>query len=296
MKTKKRNWQFTLNEVEKYKQLSNYLKNKKTLKYLVSCKEIAPKTGHEHIHIFTHFSNSFKPNIKKCCGAHIELCRGSIKDNINYIKKLKNEKDEIIEEYGEVPEFEEKEKLTIRKLKEKTKEEREDVPAVYFKTVEKINSIEDCEIDLDNFYKKVNTIYIWGETGIGKTRLACAIIKELKKQNEKYKKFNIVKYSNNFWLGIGESSIALYDDFRDNHMKPSEFINFIDYYKHTLNIKNGFKINNYEYIIITSIQNPENLYEEYYETNEQKNQWLRRIKIIYLNNFNINNINISDYI
>ena len=57
-------------------------------------------------------------------------------------------------------------------------------------------------------------------------------------------------------MRVGDSPIALYDDFRDSHMKPSEFINFIDYNVHGLNIKNGEIQNNYKYIIITSVQDP----------------------------------------
>ena len=94
-----RRFQLTLNQVEKYETLKEYLVNHNTFKYLLSCKEKAPTTGHEHIHIFVCFSNSIKLSIKKTCGAHIEYCRGSVKQNINYIKKDGN----ILDEIGEVP-------------------------------------------------------------------------------------------------------------------------------------------------------------------------------------------------
>lgn len=64
----------------------------------------------------------------------------------------------------------------------------------------------------------------------------------------------MVKFENGFWNGIGNSKCCIYDDFRDSHMKPSEFINFIDYNKHQLNVKGSYKLNNYEFIIITSVQ------------------------------------------
>ena len=294
MSEKQRNWQFTLNQVERYNELVKYLKSKKSLKYFISCKEISPQTKHEHIHIFAHFSNAFYPKINKCEGAHVEKCFGSIKQNIEYIKKLKNKNDYIIEEYGEVPK--EKEKLTIKKVKEMSITERNNLPLVYFNIIQKINESENQEIDIDVYYKKVSVIYLWGESGIGKTKYASNIISDLKKKNEKYSHFNNVKFTNNFWIGVGNSFIALYDDFRDTHMPPSEFINFIDYAKHIMNVKYGSKQNNYEIIIITSIQSPESLYNSSFNY-EEKEQWLRRLKIIHLTNDLINNlINVDELI
>lgn len=66
--------------------------------------------------------------------------------------------------------------------------------------------------------------------------------------------FEEVKYENGFWNGIGDGTgCCVYDDFRDSHMKASEFINFIDYNVHNLNIKGGNVKNNYNLIIITSV-------------------------------------------
>ena len=110
--------------------------------------------------------------------------------------------------------------------------------------------------------------------------------------NEDIDSFNNIKYENNFWIGLGNSKIALYDDFRDSHMKASEFINLIDYTKHIMNVKYGSVQNEYVYIIITSIQNPNLLYLQ--DLHEQQNQWIRRMKIINLKNkSDLNLININ---
>lgn len=63
-------------------------------------------------------------------------------------------------------------------------------------------------------------------------------------------------------------------------MKPSEFINFIDYNKHQLNVKGSYKLNNYEFIIITSVQSPEEIYKNI--EGEPRTQWLRRMKRIHI--------------
>ena len=71
---------------------------------------------------------------------------------------------------------------------------------------------------------------------------------------------------------------GFYDEFRDSHMKASEFINLIDYNKHIMNIKGSQVMNNYKLIIITSLFHPKKIYNNM--TEEAREQWLRRIKII----------------
>ena len=61
-------------------------------------------------------------------------------------------------------------------------------------------------------------------------------------------------------------------------MKASEFINLIDYNKHIMNIKGSQVMNNYKLIIITSLIHPKKIYCNM--TEEAREQWLRRIKII----------------
>lgn len=94
---KAKNFQLTLNcendnvenseklLMEKYEKLIEYLQSLKYI-YIIACKE-KNKKGFYHIHIFIQFETYRALSIKKCQGAHIEHCRGSIYDNINYIKK-----------------------------------------------------------------------------------------------------------------------------------------------------------------------------------------------------------------
>lgn len=93
-----RNFQLTLNNekngdvdacnfvlMQKYNNLIKYLTGLK-YRYIISCKEVNKK-GFNHIHIYIQFDNLRKLSIKKCQGAHIEICKGSTQDNIDYIKK-----------------------------------------------------------------------------------------------------------------------------------------------------------------------------------------------------------------
>ena len=92
----------------------------------------------------------------------------------------------------------------------------------------------------------------------------------------------MVKYENNFWSGVsGEREVALYDDFRDSDMRPREFINFMDYNIHNLNVKGSGVPNKYKYIFITSIQDPTKIYWEASKNNDElPKQWRRRMEEI----------------
>lgn len=91
--------------------------------------------------------------------------------------------------------------------------------------------------------------------------------------------FDEIKHIGEFWHGITDGEgCAVYDDYRDSHMKASEFINFIDYNKHQLNIKGGSVTNSYNLIIITSIQRINEIY--YTIPYEAREQWIRRVSIV----------------
>lgn len=244
---------------------------------MIACKEIAPNTGHEHIHIYCQFTSPKRLSLKKLCGCHVEICRGSPQSNVDYIKKDGN----IIFEQGELRHTGAK---SIKDVKELSKTEREELDVRYYNIVEKINGNEQDDIDIDTWHKDVKVIYIYGKSGSGKSLKAYELAKEYG-----YQKVNIVKYVNGFWMGVGDSKLAIYDEFRPSHMTASEFLNFIDYNIHILNIKGGKKQNLYEIIIITSIFHPREIYSNLSE--EDKTQWLRRITILEITPYEDPNIN-----
>ena len=256
-------FQVTLNEIEVFGEVRDYLIGLKQFQYIIACKEKAPSTGHEHIHIYVQFKDSIKLSLKKLKGGHLEKCRGSPQQNKAYIEKDGN----VIYESGEMKI---KGGHTISQVKKMSKEEREELPLVYANIVKRINDEEAKKLKVVNYYKgKIEVYWLWGESGAGKTRRALQEIGEAE--------FNEVKYDGNFWHGVTEDTeIALYDDWRDTHMKPTELINFIDYNSHIMNVKGGTIRNNYKKIFITTLQDPEKIYSNVPE--ETRKQWLRRIK------------------
>lgn len=264
---KARDWQLTLNQIDKYDELKGYLTGLKSNSYLISCKENAPTTGHEHIHIYVQFTSAISLSIKKTCGAHIEKCRGTPQQNYDYIKKDGNILDEIgiMRKSGN---------HSISEVKAMTHEEREELPVQYANIVRRMNEESDESIDIDDIYKEVKVYYIWGSSGTGKSKRAYELAKELG-----FKKIHQVKHESTFWHGLGHGmGCAIYDDFRDSHMKASEFINFIDYNIHPMNKKGGSVQNRFDTIIITSVQNPVKIYSNMEE--EPRKQWMRRMEII----------------
>lgn len=267
-------FQITQNDFENAAGVLQYLR-KLSPNYLVACKEHAPTTGHLHMHCYVQFPNARRLSLKKLLGAHCEKTCGSTESNIKYVKK---EGAVVIAEEGtprlnHVP--------TIGEAKQLAPAQLATLPLNYYNIAAKIEADKKKYIDPDEYYKTMEVYWIWGESGAGKTRWA---IQDMKKAG--VKKFNEVKYDGNFWHGVTEDcECCLYDDFRDNHMKPTELINFIDYNRHIMNVKGGSVRNNYTRVYITSLQSPESIYSKTPE--ESKKQWLRRIKEII--NIQINN-------
>lgn len=292
----------TLNEIEKYEKVHNYLLGLKTLNYYIATKEIAPTTGHPHIHIYCQFTNSVKLSLKKLYGTHVDPCFGSPQQNLDYIYKVKEpeKKGEIFDEWGEIRL---KGGNTIKDIEEMSKEDRKNLPIQYYKIVKAIELEEKDNLTLDDLdTKKITVWYISGESGYGKTAIAKRLIKKYMIDNN-ITRWNSIKREGEFWHGVTEGTkVALYDDFRDNHMKPSEFINLVDYNTHTMNVKGGSVRNTYEFIVITSVQDLMSIYYDYCQKNsdEPSKQWMRRVKEVKLyeeikkedyDNFILNNFN-----
>lgn len=259
----------TCNEEDMFADVIAYVRSLSP-NYMIACKECAPTTGHVHMHLYAQFVNTRRLSFKKLCGSHVDVCKGSCQQNIAYVKK----DGDIIVEEG-TPRF--KGGVTIKDVKAMSKEQRADLPVQLYNIVQKVNEDEAKDISPMDYYKKVEVFYVYGESGAGKTKWCIDNMVE-----NKISTFNEVKYDGSFWHGVKpDGKVALYDDWRDSHMKPAEFINFIDYNRHVMNVKGGSVRNGYERIYITSVQSPEEIYKSV--NGEPRKQWERRMKIININ-------------
>ena len=269
MSLRGRRFNITLNEPIKYQELASYLKSFKSFRYILSAKEKAPTTGHEHIHIFCFYKQTISITLSKTCGSHVEVCRGSDMQNIQYIKK----DGDIVEEEGELPH---QGKLhSVGELQSIS--DPHDLLSMELKAWDNARTLNQrCK--LDEVYKpNIKVYYVHGESGSGKTKWVFDKLRELELDGL----FDRVKYCNGFWTGVsrdGLSKAAWYDDFRDSSMPVQEFINFIDYYANQMNIKGNHVLNRYQFIFITSVQDIEEIYKNV--SGEPRQQWMRRVEQI----------------
>ena len=155
MSVRARRFQLTLNEPEKYEAIKKLLGD---FKYLISCREDAPTTGHKHIHIYVCYSSPRR--MKDLMGAHIEMCRGSNKQNISYIRK----KEDIIEEIGEPPT-----EGGSRMAVDLVGLPKEEVRVHEVNAWLKMNSA--THMTKEECYKpEVEVTYIWGDSAAGKSK------------------------------------------------------------------------------------------------------------------------------
>jgi hypothetical protein len=81
-----------------------------------------------------------------------------------------------------------------------------------------------------------------------------------------------------WWDKYDNHNSVLIDDFRESRMKFTNLLNLLDRYEYRCEIKGGFRQLRSKNIIITSDRHPEDIYRK---TNENINQLLRRIDVIY---------------
>lgn len=264
-----RRFQLTINEVEKYEELKSYLKSFNSFRYIISCKETAPETGHVHIHIYVCYNQLVYLYLNKVCGAHVEVCKGSNDSNVDYIKK----EGDIIEEEGTQPH---QGKLhTVQELQAMM--DPSQLLSHELKAWDNARNLNQRCFMKDIYKPNIKVYYVHGDSGSGKTKWVHDKIIELDLDG----KFDRVKYSNNFWNGVSKDGLSIaawYDDFRDSSMPVQEFINFIDYYSNQMNVKGSNVLNRYLYIFITSVQDIEDIYKNV--TGEPRQQWMRRIEQI----------------
>lgn len=127
--------------------------------------------------------------------------------------------------------------------------------------------------------KNVKIYYIFGPVNVNKLEKANEIIRLYK---EKYDTIvNYINYEDGFWngkvfhdgfySGVGfRSKIAIYKDFYEYDMYVNRFKELIDNSRRPMKVKHGWKRNDYELIIITSVQNPKDIYKEYPEEDRRK--------------------------
>lgn len=245
------------------------------------CSEEHDGKWHGHYYVYYYNPRTWK-QLKKHFGddCHIEIPISN-SGCINYVMgrgEHANSKSNMIEQ-GRAPcdngkHISVQQALEMTEKEMKALEDHRDVISIM-----KVREMFDEGIKISEWKKDIKVTWIVGPSGVGKSLKAAKLLEE-----EGYEHMHLVKRDGDFWdkKGVGNGyGAALYDEFRDSHVKASEFINFIDYNRHYMNVKGGSVMNNFERIIITSVQHPEEIYAGIAD-DEPRKQWLRRMNIIDL--------------
>lgn len=276
--TKARAYLMTLHQRERWDDLYDYLSCLESCSYILCCEHDGP--SEPHYHVYCQFKTPMHLSVNRLCGAHVEVCMGSAQQNIRYCKALDDKhlslgvKSRVVQEDGK-PRLRGGCSITVAQAREMSKEDVDALPLALGMMVNKIQS-KPKPVDLRKWFKQLTVVYIEGPSGIGKSKYAM----ELCVQKDLFE-VDMVKYQDGFWHNVsGDTTTCIYDDWRPSHMSASEFIAFIDYNRHPLNVKGGTMTNNYEFIVITSVIPLNDIYRDLPE--EPRRQWERRVTKITL--------------
>ena len=137
-----------------------------------------------------------------------------------------------------------------------------------------IRDMLDPGTPIDEWVKEVKVIYIQGPNRQDNYNKAVELVAE-----HGYEEFDNVKYIRHLWRGVSETTGAcIYNNFHDSHMEADEFVRFIDYNHHWLNVTYGSVMNNYNLIIITSVQKINEIYPN--QPYDPPERWLRRVSTV----------------
>lgn len=227
--------------------------------YWCMCDEIgAEKTPHTHLYVA--FSNAveFSTIHQRFYGAHIEPAKGSHRENRDYIRKegkwLNSEKHETnlpetFEESGELPEETKKESQSaeIYNMIVNGADNAEIIQAypTWMKNIKSLDQARQTVLEKKyrSEFRKLTVNYLWGKTGVGKTR---SVLEQFGYENV----YRVTNYSHPFDSYIGES-VVLFEEFRSD-MPLKDMLKYLDGYPVMLPCRYSDKVACYNTVYIVS--------------------------------------------
>lgn len=240
---------FTFNNYtdEDEKKLQNY-----DCSYLVYGKEIAPTTGTPHLQGYMQFSKrrSFGAIHKEFPTMHVLKCDATDQDNYDYATK-----DNKAFEKGERREERSKQgkRTDIDKVKEHIKKGGSANEIAFetrsYQALKFAQSLESCV--QPPWRKNIKVTWIWGDTGLGKTRKAYEIL------GEDACKLRSLQWFNGY---NGETKVILDDvRIREKSDDYNTLLEILDIYPTRVPTKGGFVNWRATEIVVTSIYAPHSL-------------------------------------
>lgn len=269
-----RKYQLTINNPAEHgftrEVLHNTLDGFKSCIYWCMCDEIGEK-GTPHTHIYLAFRNAveFSTVQERFYGAHIEIARGSHQENRDYIRKegkwQDDEKHETnlidtFEEKGELPaEIDHRQKQTeaIMEMVENGASNA-DILRKYPSAMTKLTHIEMArqtlaEADYSNTWRNLTVIYLYGETGTGKTR---SVMEKYGYDNV----YRVTNYNHPFDNYKGQK-VIVFEEFRSS-LPIADMLKYLDGYPVMLPCRYADKVACFDTVYIISNIAPELQYPD----------------------------------
>jgi hypothetical protein len=244
-------------------------------------------TYHTHLYMACSSAVRFSTIKNKFNGGHFEMCRDTSQQNRDYIYKESKEKNknkgethikETREEYGEMPIERQGVRNDLADLYDMIKQGVSNIEIIeqcpqYMFNIEKIEKARQMirEEKYKRVRREIHTTYVYGETGVGKTRDLM----------DKYEGdiYRVTDYEHPFDGYAGED-VLVFEEFRSN-IKIGDMLNYLDRYALKLPARYFQRVACYTKVyIVTNIP-----IEEQY-TNVQKDSYktwqafLRRIHTV----------------
>lgn len=293
---------------DKIKQI--LITNFPTIKYFCMADEQGNKEETFHTHIFICFSSRVRfSTVKKHFEtAHIESTKGTVSQNIEYIKKEGKWENDIkhetrmegtFEEWGDRPPDSAGKRHDMTELYDMIRNRMSNVEIMtenqdYILLLDKIDKVRTTlltEEYKEKIKENMKIIYIYGATGTGKTRGV------LKKEGAK-NVYRVTDYQHPF-DGYSCQPVLVFDEFRSG-IRISDMLNYCDIYPIELPARFSNKFACYERVYIISNWSLEQQYESVQkESPESWKAFLRRINEVhvYHSDFTIDKYStIEDYL
>ena len=228
--------------------------------YWCMCDEIGEQqTPHTHLYAAFKSAVEFSTIQQRFYGAHIESAKGSHRENRDYIRKegkwLNDAKHETnlpdtFEESGELPpesDKRENQSEQVLAMLDDGASNEEIVRAfpAWIKNLRSLNEMRQTLLEgrYRNEYRNLAVAYLWGKTGVGKTRSVM----------EKYGYANVYRvtnYAHPFDSYHGEN-VILFDEFRSD-LPTKDMLKYLDGYPLMLPCRYGDKVACFTIVYIVS--------------------------------------------
>ncbi len=238
-----RKYQLTINNPEEHGLTHEVIKTTigtfPSCVYWCLCDEVGQEGSTPHTHVYLVFENAvmFSTIQKRFYGAHIELAKGSNQENRDYVRKegkwAETEKQvtnrpETFEESGELPPDPERRQnhseavLTMLQDGATNAEIIQELPSAIYH-LPNIDRARQTLLE-DRFrttWRTLEVHYIWGKTGVGKTR---GVMEKYGYENV----YRVTNYDHPFDQYQGQD-VILFDEFRSS-LPLAQMLNYLDGY------------------------------------------------------------------